>query len=82
MAGAIIMIPHAIDFLIKARHRFPSRGWEGEYRGGRLFCPRQSPVGLCQMIMKLSRGITETRLVLTILGLELLCAAGAVALYS
>ena len=32
IAGIIVIIPYAIEFFIKARNRFPSRGWWGEYR--------------------------------------------------
>lgn len=70
MAGIIVMIPYFFDFLIKAANRFPSKGWWGEYREGKLYCPNSRPVSLCQWIMKLSGGISERGLVLSLIGIE------------
>jgi UDP-N-acetylglucosamine--dolichyl-phosphate N-acetylglucosaminephosphotransferase len=69
-AGIIVIIPYAIDFLFKAAHRFPSKGWWGEYYDGKLYCPNHRPVSLCQWIMKLTGGIHERNLVLTLIGIE------------
>lgn len=80
-AGVLVMIPYGLDFVIKAKNRLPSLGWWGEYREGKLHCPSAGPVGLCQLVMKLSGGITEVRLVATLLALELVCAGLAVAYY-
>jgi UDP-N-acetylglucosamine--dolichyl-phosphate N-acetylglucosaminephosphotransferase len=79
MAGVIVILPYALDFLLKARHKFPSRGWWGIYREGRLYCPEHGPVGLAQWVMKLSGGISERGLVLALMGLEAL--AGLVAIW-
>jgi len=70
MAGIIVMIPYFLDFLFKAANRFPSKGWWGEYREGKLYCPNPRPVSLCQWIMKLSGGISERGLVLSLIGIE------------
>lgn len=70
MAGIIVMIPYFLDFLFKAANRFPSKGWWGEYREGKLYCPNPRPVSLCQWIMKLSGGISERGLVLFLIGIE------------
>ena len=69
-AGVIIIVPYFIDFVMKALHRFPSKGWWGEYNNGKLYCSESGPVSLCQMIMKLTGGISERNLVLVLMGLE------------
>lgn len=69
-AGVIVIIPYFLDFLIKAVNRFPSKGWWGAYKDGKLYCPNSKPVSLCQWIMKLSGGISERNLVLTLIGIE------------
>lgn len=48
-AGAVVIIPYAFDFVIKAVNRLPSKGWWGEYNhnDGKLYCPNSRPVGLC-----------------------------------
>jgi UDP-N-acetylglucosamine--dolichyl-phosphate N-acetylglucosaminephosphotransferase len=79
-AGVIVIIPYAVDFFIKAKNRFPSSNWWGEPVGGKLVC-KGRPVGLCQWIMKLSGGITEKRLVLSLVGFEVLCGFLAVLIF-
>lgn len=69
-AGVIIMIPYAADFFIKAASRFPSQGWEGVYRNGKLYCPNAKPKGLAQLIMKLTGGIHERSLTLILMAVE------------
>jgi len=81
-AGLLVIIPYALDFLIKAAHGFPSKGWWGELRDdGKLHCPPNGPVGLCQLILKLTGGLHERTLVLVLVGLEALCGLAAVLLY-
>ena len=70
LAGAIVIIPYGIDFVIKALNGFPTEGWWGELQDGKLHCPEGSPKGLAQLIMKISGGITEQALVLTLMALE------------
>jgi UDP-N-acetylglucosamine--dolichyl-phosphate N-acetylglucosaminephosphotransferase len=53
-AGVIVIFPYFLDFIIKAANRFPSKGWWGTYRDGKLYCTNTRPVSLCQWIMKLS----------------------------
>ncbi len=65
----IMIIPYGIDFIIKARNGFPSKNWWGIYREGKLYSPQKS-VGLCQTIMKLAGGISEEKLVLTLMLME------------
>ena len=82
-AGAIVILPYALDFLLKAAHGFPSKGWWGKLgEDGRLYCPDHGPVGLCQAIMKLAGGIHERTLVLVLMGIEALCGILAILLFS
>ena len=82
IAGAFLVVPHAVDFLIKLKNRFPSRQWWGELRegGGEKLYPVEGKVrGLCQLVMRQTGGITERNLVLLLLGIELFIAIGVVA---
>jgi len=81
MAGIILIIPYVVEFLIKARHHFPSEGWWGIYRSGKLYCPDSGPVGLCQWIMKINGGISERNLVLVLMGVEVVFGALAILIY-
>ena len=78
-AGVIVIIPYFLDFLIKAANRFPSKGWWGDYKDGKLYCPNSKPVSLCQWIMKFSGGISERYLVSTLIGIE--AVFGLIAIY-
>ncbi len=80
-AGAILVIPYAIDFFIKAYNRFPSTKWWGELRGGKLYPLDGKVRGLAQLVMKLSGGISEQKLVLVFIAAEGLCALVAIFLY-
>jgi UDP-N-acetylglucosamine--dolichyl-phosphate N-acetylglucosaminephosphotransferase len=82
VAGVIIFIPHAVDFLLKAAHRFPTSGWSGEiHDDGRLYCPPHGPVSLPQLMMKLAGGIHERSLVLLLMGIEALFGILAITSY-
>ncbi|MGY4706806.1 UDP-N-acetylglucosamine--dolichyl-phosphate N-acetylglucosaminephosphotransferase [Candidatus Bipolaricaulota sp. J31] len=81
-AGLIVIIPYALDFLFKAAHGFPSKGWWGELgEDGKLYCPPEGPVGLGQFILRIAGGLHERTLVLVLIGLEALCGLAAVLLY-
>jgi len=79
IAGAILLIPYVIDFLIKAKNHFPYSF--GVYRGAKLYCPEGGPVGLGQLIMKVCGGISERNLVLVLMGIEALLGVVAILLY-
>ena len=80
IAGIIVIIPYAVDFLFKAANRFPKSF--GELRDdGKLHCPANGPVGLGQFIMKVAGGIHERTLVLVLMGIEAMFGVLAVALY-
>ena len=78
-AGVIIIIPYVVDFLIKAKNRFPYSF--GEYKDGKLYCPEGGPVGLCQLIMKVCGGISERNLVLVLMGIEAIFGLIALLIY-
>ncbi len=79
-AGVIVIIPYAVDFLFKAAHGFPKSF--GELRSdGKLHCPGRSAVGLGQFIMKITGGIKEQTLTLTLMGFEAVFGVGAILLY-
>jgi len=80
-AGVILIIPYMLDFLIKAKNHFPGRNWWGVYREGKLYCPDGGPVGLAQLIMKLTGGIRERNLVLVLMGVEAIFGVIAILLY-
>ena len=79
IAGAILLIPYIIDFLIKAKNHFPYSF--GVYKEGKLYCPENGPVGLGQLIMKVCGGISERNLVLVLMGVEAVCGVVAILLY-
>jgi UDP-N-acetylglucosamine--dolichyl-phosphate N-acetylglucosaminephosphotransferase len=80
IAGAILLIPYIIDFLIKAKNHFPYSF--GDYRDGKLYCPDDGPVGLGQLIMKVWGGISERDLVLVLLGIEVVFGMIAIIIYT
>jgi len=81
-AGLIVIIPYVLDFLLKAAHRFPSKGWAGELGvDGKLRCPAHGPVSLPQLVMKLTGGVKERTLVLILVGIEAVFGVLAVGLY-
>jgi len=80
-AGAILVLPHVLDFFIKAKNRFPSSKWWGELRNGKLYPLEGKVRGLAQLAMRLYNGVEEQRLVLTFIIAEGLCALLAIILY-
>lgn len=78
-AGAILIIPYVIDFIIKSKHHFPYTF--GEYRNGKLNCPQDGPKGLVHVIMKISGGITEKNLVLVLMIIEAVFGVLAILVY-
>ena len=78
-AGAILIIPYVVDFLIKAKNHFPYSF--GVYREGKLYCPDGGAVGLAQLIMKVCGGISERNLVLVLMGIEAVFGVIAILFY-
>lgn len=83
VAGLIIIAPHFLDFLFKVFHGFPSRGWGGKLgeEDDKLRC-EDGVVSLPQFIMKMTGGITERNLTLSIMVLEAVAGVFAVAFYT
>lgn len=82
--AGVLLIPQILEFAMKARSRFPTRQWGGQLQpDGTLVSERDRPAGLCQWIMIKTGGLTERRLVWTILAgqtvLALMVVAGAYA---
>lgn len=80
-AGAIIIIPYVVDFIIKAKNHFPGKNWWGMYKNGKLYCLDSCPIGLAQLIMKVCGGISERNLVLVLMVLEAICGLVAILFY-
>lgn len=82
-AGVIIIIPCFIDFLLKAASGFPSEHWAGEFNSedGKLYCPDKYPMSFPQVIMKITGGLKERNLTLTMMGIEAVAGLVAIALY-
>ncbi len=68
-SGLIVIVPYGIDFVIKAINGFPSKNWWGTYKDGKLYC-KKKPISFCQWIMKLTGGISERNLSMTLILIE------------
>lgn len=79
-AGAILVIPHVVDFFIKLKNRFPKTF--GKLKGKKLYSPQGEPMGLGQLVMGATGGVTEKQLVLILLLVELLFAVAAVWMFA
>jgi len=80
-AGALLLLPYVVDFFIKAANHFPSSKWWGEYRGGKLHPVDGKVRGFAQLIMKLSKGISEKNLTLVFILIELVVSIFVLVLY-
>jgi UDP-N-acetylglucosamine--dolichyl-phosphate N-acetylglucosaminephosphotransferase len=80
-AGIIVMLPYILEFFVKAKNGFPSQGWYGINRDGKLFCPSAGFKGVGQLIMKLTGGIREYNLTLVLMGIEAVCGIAAVLVF-
>ncbi|VVB50999.1 Phospho-N-acetylmuramoyl-pentapeptide-transferase [uncultured archaeon] len=79
--GIILILPFFGELFLKIRGRFKHPSW-CERKGMVLFCPNFSEVyGLPRLIMYLTKGITELRLVLVLLAVEVVFAVFAVYSY-
>lgn len=68
--GMILIIPFFLELFLKMRSKFEAESW-CDVRGDRLVCSKHDEVyGIGRLIMYLSGGVRENRLVLTILGVE------------
>jgi UDP-N-acetylglucosamine--dolichyl-phosphate N-acetylglucosaminephosphotransferase len=78
-AGAVLIIPFIIDFIIKARYGFPYTF--GVFRDEKIYCPEDGPKGLAQLILKLSGGMKESTLVMALIGIEVVFGFIAIVIY-
>lgn len=82
VAGVIVYVPHAVDFVLKARRRFPTTGWAGTLgEDGRLRVTSAGAGSLPQLLMRLCGGLRERNLVLLLIATQSLFGLAAVLLY-
>ena len=80
VAGAILLLPLVIDTALKLPHRLP-KTFARLGGDGKLYCPQSTPVGLAQLVLKLSGGLTEGGLALRMMAVEGVFGAVAIAVY-
>jgi len=75
--GLILIAPFFIELLLKARSRFKAQSW-CEVKGGKLYCVKAGEIfGLGRLVMHLFGGVSEEKLVLTLIAFEALFSAAA-----
>jgi UDP-N-acetylglucosamine--dolichyl-phosphate N-acetylglucosaminephosphotransferase len=79
--GALLLSLHVIDFFIKLANGFPSSNWWGNYKDGKLYPPEERVIGFCQLLMKLTNGISERNLVIVFILAETAVAIMALLFY-
>ena len=79
MAGILLMIPYFADFVIKIKNKFPKEIEYTQLRHGKLTASKV--VGLPSLIMHLTGGISESKLVLLLVGIEALLGLTAILLW-
>lgn len=78
-AGAILMVPYALDWFIKAANRFPHT--KQSIENGRLY-PKDGKIkGLVHLVMRAFNGIEEKRMVVFFIALEAVFATALLILY-
>ncbi len=78
---AAVFAIYILEFIIKAANGFPSKGWAGTYKDGKLHC--EKAVSLPQLVMKKTGGISERSLVLLFIGAQaIVCIAVAAIIYA
>ena len=79
--GIILIAPFFLELYLKARGRFREQSW-CRVRNGLLVCDKRHEVyGIGRLVMHLFGGVSERRLVLTIIGVEVLFALTALFAY-
>jgi UDP-N-acetylglucosamine--dolichyl-phosphate N-acetylglucosaminephosphotransferase len=79
MAGVVVMIPFFFDFALKVKNRFPKELDYIKLKDDKLVA--EKPVGLTSILLRLTDGMTESRLVASLVSLEFLFAILAVLLF-
>jgi UDP-N-acetylglucosamine--dolichyl-phosphate N-acetylglucosaminephosphotransferase len=81
VAGAILLIPFAVDLVMKMRYKLPKTFCKlGD--DGKLYCPQKEPIGLAQLVLKTCGGLTEGGLALRLMIIEILFGAIAISVYA
>jgi UDP-N-acetylglucosamine--dolichyl-phosphate N-acetylglucosaminephosphotransferase len=58
--GAVLLVPHVVEFFTKYLKEFPSSEWGGRLTDdGRLVSEREDPVGLAQYVLNATGGVSE-----------------------
>lgn len=80
-AGIILIIPFFLELILKMKSKFKAESW-CDVKDGKLICSNKNEIyGWGRLIMYISGGIKESKLVMVILGVEILFAAAAVISY-
>ncbi len=75
--GIILIAPFFLELVLKARSRFKAQSW-CDVKDGRLFCVKGGEIyGLGRLVMHLFGGVSEQKLVLTLIAFEALFSAAA-----
>lgn len=72
--GFILMIPYVIDWFIKAKNKFPKSFAIYNSKDGKLYAPPGKTRGLADLILKISNGMKEVYLTLTLISIEIIFA--------
>ncbi len=80
--GFILMIPYVIDWIIKAKNKFPKSFAVYNSTDGKLYAPTGKTRGLADLILRISGGMKEIHLTLTLIGIEIVFALIALLIYT
>ncbi len=76
--GFVLMIPYILDWIIKAYNKFPKSFAVYNPKDKKLYTPKGKIRGLADLILKVSGGMKETHLTLTLIGIEIIFALIAI----
>lgn len=72
-AGVILMLPFILDWIIKLVNGFP-KSFANVGAGGKLYAPKGRIRGFTDLILRVFDGLTEQKLVLVCIGIEVVIA--------
>lgn len=78
-AGALILALYVLDFLIKLPNRLPKTFVDLKY--GKLMPQKGKPRGLIDLVLKITGGLEEYKLVLVMMFLQVLVGVGVILLF-
>ncbi|MCC7552638.1 hypothetical protein KO317_03150 [Candidatus Micrarchaeota archaeon] len=79
--GFILVIPYVLDWIIKAKNKFPKSFAVYNSSDGKLYAPEGKIRGLADLILRTSKGMTEMHLTITLIGIEILFAIIAILIF-